>query len=79
VQLFNLGEQQVRGMLAWMMSVLVAAFSLATVVITVRGAALSARLNALLGFEDGTLKLAGQDQEAVAKKLDDMVIWPLGY
>jgi hypothetical protein len=79
VQLFNLGDQQVRGVLASMMSVLVATFSLATVVITVRGAALSARLNALRGLEDGTLKLAGQEQEAVAKKLDDMVIWPFGY
>jgi len=77
--LFDLGEQQMRGVLAWMMSVLIAIFSLATVVITARGAALAAQTNTRRKLDDGSLGLTGIDKETASKKLDSMVIWPLGY
>jgi hypothetical protein len=79
IALFSLGDQQIRGVLAWIMSVLVAVFSLSTVVMTVRGAAFSAHQNAVEGLENGSLPLANLDRVSAAKRLESMAVWPLGY
>jgi hypothetical protein len=79
IALFNLGDQQIRGALAWMMSVLVAVFSLSTVVMTVQGAAASAQRTATDRLKNSNLDLAGQNPHSAANKLKSMAIWPLGY
>lgn len=79
IALFNLGDQQIRGALAWMMSVLVAVFSLSTVVMTVQGAASSAQRTAIGRLNSGTLDFAGRTSREAANKLKVMAIWPLGY
>jgi hypothetical protein len=75
INLFNLGDQQVRGMLAWLMSVFLAIFSMAAVVMTVRAAAQSAKLNAAEALGNNALTLSPDTR----KRLDAMVVWPLGY
>jgi hypothetical protein len=79
VRLFNLGEQQPRGMLAWMLSILIAVFSLVTVLFTVRGAARAAKLNALRGLREGSLPSNDPNQASVPQAVESMVIWPFGY
>ncbi len=79
IGLFNLGEQQIRGTLDWLMAVLVAVFSLVTVVITVRGAAISAKLNAVQSWRDSSVTLGTRDPASASAALESMVIWPLGY
>ena len=79
VRLFSLYDIQVRGALAWLSSVLIAVFSLATVVINIRGAALCAKNNAIKWLEDNSLQPPDGDRAAARQKLDAMVIWPLGY
>ncbi len=79
VALFNLGDQQIRGALAWMMSVLVAIFSLSAVVMTVQGAAASAQRTATDRLKNRNLDLADQTPKNAADKLKSMAIWPLGY
>ena len=79
VGLFNLGDQQIRGALAWMMSVLVAVFSLSAVVLTVQGAAASAQTTAMDRLKNGNLDLDGQTPKNATDKLKSMAIWPLGY
>jgi hypothetical protein len=47
--------------------------------ITVRGAALRAKLNALRWLQNGSYGPTGQARASAIKKTDTMVIWPLGY
>ncbi|HSY35598.1 MAG TPA: hypothetical protein VK814_07610 [Acidobacteriaceae bacterium] len=79
LNLVNLHDQQVRGMLAWLMSVFLAIFSMVAVVWTVRAAALSARTNAREAIHDGRLGLTPAVAAAANKRLDKMAVWPLGY
>ena len=79
VHLFDLGEQQIRGVLAWSMSILIAVFSLSVVIITARGAALAAKFNVENAIYDGRLELTPQKKRSAEAKLKAMVIWPLGY
>ena len=79
VSLFRPGEQQIRGALAWLMSVLMAIVSLATVMITVRDTARSAKRNALRKLRDNSFQVIARDQASVIQKINDMVFWPLGY
>jgi ABC-type multidrug transport system fused ATPase/permease subunit len=77
--LFNFGEQQARGLLAWMMSVIIAVISLVTMVITVREAALAAKSNALQALANGLLPFPGVERETAKRKVEAMAVWPLGY
>ncbi len=79
VALFNLRDQQIRGALAWMMSVLVAVFCLSAVVMTVQRAAASALGTATDRLKKRTLDLSGQTPKSASDKLTSMAIWPLGY
>ena len=79
LNLVNLHDQQVRGMLAWLMSVFLAIFSMVAVVWTVRAAALSARTNAREAIHDGRLSLTPAAAVKANQRLDRMVVWPLGY
>lgn len=79
LNLVDLHDQQIRGMLAWLMSVFVAIFSMIAVVWTVRAAALSARTNAREALQDGRLSLTKAEIAKANQRLDKMEIWPLGY
>jgi hypothetical protein len=79
LNLVNLHDQQVRGMLAWLMSVFLAIFSMVAVVWTVRAAALSARTNAREAIHDGRLSLTPEVAAKANQRLDKMSVWPLGY
>lgn len=77
--LFNLGDQQARGVLAWLLSVFLAVFSLTAVVMTVRAAAQSAKLNGYEALNGNALGLSPAESSAASRKLDKMAVWPLGY
>lgn len=77
--LLNLGDQQTRGVLAWLLSVFLAVFSLTAVVMTVRAAAKSAKLNGYEALNGNALGLSPGENAAASRKLDRMVVWPLGY
>ncbi len=79
IHLINLGDQQTRGVLAWLLSVFLAVFSLAAVVMTVKAAAKSAQLNGEEVLENNTLGLSPAEIAAARLKLDKMAIWPIGY
>jgi hypothetical protein len=79
LNLVNLHDQQVRGMLAWLMSVFLAIFSMVAVVWTVRAAALSARTNAREAIHDDRLRLSPAEAAKANQRLDKMAVWPLGY
>jgi hypothetical protein len=79
IHLVDLRDQQVRGLIAWLMSVFIAIFSMTAVVMTVRAAALSAQLNAREALDNNLLNLPSARIAALHRKLDAMIFWPLGY
>src|SRR6202034_561378 len=74
--LFSTGDATVRGILAWLMAVLVFTCSLIVVVMTIQKAASRARANV---NPRNPKSLFGGEVAAEATLAAEMIVWPLGY